>query len=74
MNELWEHDSRPAVEEARQAWTDATWEASKLPVWDAPAGDATADAAFATYVELFLNEPTSAAAAGAPPQQEAEAG
>ena len=46
MNQFWEPDSRPDVEAARQAWIDTTWEADKVPVFDA--SPEAADAAFET--------------------------
>ena len=57
MNEFWQPDTRPAVEEARQAWINAVWDAGKLPVWDAD--PKPADEAFAKYFELFCAEVSS---------------
>ena len=55
MNQFWEPDSRPDVEAARQAWIDTTWEADKVPVFDA--SPEAADAAFETYFDLFMGDP-----------------
>jgi hypothetical protein len=63
MNSLYEPDTRPAVEAARQELLRLHTEADRAPEGDrATAADRAAGAAWEEYYELFHSEPEPAGA------------